>query len=101
MLGSNVERRLKPLQAIELIGPDVGQEPAAIVLARGAERALIVAETGCDMQRRGEERRLATPFGFDAHLGLRVAPISAIAKIVEQAIEVQIEAGAGADLDER
>lgn len=73
VLCRDLERGVEPLQAIRLVRPDIGEEATAIVLARGAERILIVAEPGGNFQRRIERRRLAAPFRLDAYTRLRIA----------------------------
>ena len=62
---------------------------------------MIVAEPGGNFQRRIERRRLTAPFRLDAYTRLRIAPAAALAEIIKEIIEMEVEPGAGADLDQR
>jgi hypothetical protein len=84
----NIKRRLEALQPVELIRPDISEEPAPVVGACCAQRVLIVSEPGGDLQRRVERRNATAPLAFDTHRGVRIAPIAALPKVVEEAVEV-------------
>jgi len=92
------ERAAQPFHAMSLIRPDVGGQGQPTPVRRGVDRGAVPGGPLDDVDSHGR-RRLSAPRAGQNHWRRRVAVAAGLARYVES-VRAQVQAGAGADLDQ-
>jgi hypothetical protein len=90
------ERGTRAREAVDLVGPDVGEEPRRVVRVGGIDRLEIAAGALGDLGG-GQRRRRTLPARFDDDVRGCVAP-AGVAEAIRKAVPEQVQPCAGADL---
>ena len=93
-----VDRAAKARQPFGLVGPDVGQQAERAVRVGEVDGRLVAAGPLGHLGRHIERRRRAVPHAVQPHRRAIVAPGAEWAEVVAIAVPVEVQPGAGADL---
>ncbi len=99
MLVGDLDRSLDAVEAVGLVGPDAGLQPACLGRVREVDRMLVDAESMSDPRQPARNGHRTTEAAFE-HDRRGSTDGSARGVEVPISIEVQIESGAGADIDQ-